>query len=93
MKRFLTILLCTVAVFIAFSVSECYAQKQNKKLPPQMPIAQQVNFLGDTKSKKYHYPSCKRAPKGQQGVAIDSPMSAQRSGFKPCKVCKPPKVK
>lgn len=92
MKKVLTIMICSIAIFSVFSISECSAQKQ-KKLPPQVPIAQQVNFLGDAKSKKYHYPSCKKAPKDGTGIAIDSPMSAERSGFKPCKTCKPPKAK
>ena len=87
MKKLFAVILCLIAIFMFFSISEAQAKKQIKQV--QVPIAQQVNFLGDKNSMKYHYPSCRKAPKGENSVPIDSPMTAKRSGFKPCKTCKP----
>lgn len=57
---------------------------------PKVPTALQKNFVGDTVKMIYHYPTCKKVPKVENSVAFDSPLSAIRAGFKPCKVCKPP---
>lgn len=78
--------------FIFAGTDLCYAKGKFNKNPLNTPAARQRNFLGDIKSKKYHLPNCKKAPAEINTVVFDSPMSAYRSGFKPCKRCHPPTV-
>ncbi len=92
MKKLSIVIICTLVLSLTFFAAAACQAKSNK-LPPRTPIAQQINFVGDANSKKYHIPSCKKAPKGPKAIALDSPMSAKQSGFKPCKRCKPPSVK
>ncbi len=72
-----------------FLVAGCNAQ-QSSSTPPNVPIAQQMNFVGDSSTRVYHMPGCQLCPHEANVVPIDSPLSATRSGFKPCKKCKPP---
>ena len=88
------ILTCIFVIGIAFVGADlCYASGKFTKNPLNTPAARQRNFLGDRKSGKYHLPNCKRAPSEINTVVFDSPMSAYRSGFKPCKRCNPPAIK
>lgn len=49
-------------------------------------------FIGDIKSKLYHYSSCEFACmiSEQNKMVFSSAASALARGYKPCKVCKPP---
>jgi hypothetical protein len=54
--------------------------------------ANATEFWGSKNSTKYHYTTCKWAQKINPSnlVKFDSPESAAKSGYSPCKVCKPP---
>ena len=85
---------CIFVIGLVFAGTDlCYAKGKFTKNPLNTPTARQRNFLGDRRSGKYHLPSCKRAPSEINTVVFDSPMSAHRSGFKPCKRCNPPAIK
>lgn len=49
-------------------------------------------YVGSSKSNKYHYPSCRYAKQITPGNLIwfNGEIEAQRSGYVPCKVCRPP---
>ncbi|MDQ7822471.1 MAG: Ada metal-binding domain-containing protein [Candidatus Eremiobacteraeota bacterium] len=84
--------LLVIAVMIVFGfflvwLSGCEETAQSK---PNAPIAQQINFVGDSSTRIYHMPKCKKCPHESQIVPLDSPLSATQAGFKPCKYCKPP---
>ena len=51
-----------------------------------------AEFWASINSNKYHYPSCKWAQKinPRNLVKFNSPEQAQKAGFLPCKVCRPP---
>jgi hypothetical protein len=55
-------------------------------------FALSAEFWGSKNSNKYHYPNCKWAQKINPGnlVVFKSPNDAVKSGYIPCKVCKPP---
>ncbi len=82
-----------LAACLLFAFAFCEAKTENSKKPENVPVAQQRNFIGDSKTKKYHKPQCKRCPSEIRSVVFDSPMSAQLSGYTPCKKCKPLYVK
>lgn len=90
MKKFLIILISVLAIFIA-SGAVIYAKQL--PTPPRCPVAIQANFWGDPQTKIYHHPTCKYVKKIKHGVAIDSPTTAARYGFRPCKKCKPARVR
>jgi hypothetical protein len=51
-----------------------------------------MEFWGSKNSNKFHYPTCQWAQKIKPGnlVKFSSPEDAQKAGYIPCKVCKPP---
>ncbi|MEW6408645.1 MAG: Ada metal-binding domain-containing protein [Nitrospirota bacterium] len=51
-----------------------------------------AEFWASSKSNKYHYPTCKWAQKinPKNLIVFKSPEDAIKSGYIPCKVCKPP---
>ncbi|MEW6664132.1 MAG: Ada metal-binding domain-containing protein [Thermodesulfobacteriota bacterium] len=55
-------------------------------------LALSAEFWASNKSDKYHSPTCQWARKINPAnlVKFRSPEEAIKSGFKPCKVCKPP---
>ena len=56
-------------------------------------VAYAAEFWGSAKSDKYHYPSCRWAEKidAKNMVRFNSPEEAIKAGYKPCKVCVPPR--
>ncbi len=54
--------------------------------------SQAGEFWGSKNSNKYHYPDCKWAQKIKPSnlIKFDSPEEAQKAGYIPCKVCRPP---
>lgn len=52
----------------------------------------QQQFVGSSKSDKYHYPSCSAAKKIKPAnlVTFSSSEDARAQGYVPCKVCSPP---
>jgi len=87
---------CILMITGLFLISLCFLliagcnQQQTSSAPPNVPIAQQMNFVGDSSTMIYHRPDCTLVPHEADVVPIDSPLSATRAGFKPCKKCKPP---
>lgn len=55
-------------------------------------IAAEYKYVGSKKSNKYHYPSCRWAKKIKPNnlVTFQSAKEAQKAGYIPCKVCRPP---
>lgn len=55
-------------------------------------LALGAEYWGSKNSNKYHNPTCIWAQKIKPGnlVKFKSPEDAQKAGFVPCKVCKPP---
>lgn len=51
-----------------------------------------AEYWGSKKSNKYHYPTCHAAQRINPGnlIKFNSPEEAQKSGYVPCKICKPP---
>lgn len=51
-----------------------------------------TTYVGSSSSNKYHYTTCKWAQKilPENLVTFNSPEEAMKSGYMPCKVCKPP---
>jgi methylphosphotriester-DNA--protein-cysteine methyltransferase len=58
-----------------------------------VPVAIGAEFWGSSRSSKYHFPSCRWAQKisPQNLIKFSSPSDAQKHGYVPCKVCRPPK--
>jgi methylphosphotriester-DNA--protein-cysteine methyltransferase len=52
-----------------------------------------TEFWGSKTSNKYHYPTCKwtKQIKSSNLIKFRSPEEAQKAGYIPCPVCKPPK--
>ncbi len=52
-----------------------------------------TEFWGSKTSNKYHYPTCKWAKQISPSnlIKFESPQEAQKAGYIPCPVCKPPK--
>lgn len=83
--------LCIAVLFIASAVMLLVAGcSETGSSHPNVPVAQSMNFVGDSSTKTYHMPTCKKCPHNADTVPLDSPLSATRSGFKPCKKCHPP---
>jgi hypothetical protein len=57
-----------------------------------IPYALSAEFWASKKSNKYHYPDCRWAQKinPENLIKFTSPEEAQKAGYMPCKVCKPP---
>jgi len=55
-------------------------------------LAADYKYVGSSQSDKYHYPSCQWAKKinPMNLVTFKSANEAQKAGYVPCKVCKPP---
>ncbi|MDD4908219.1 MAG: hypothetical protein PHJ00_04070 [Candidatus Omnitrophica bacterium] len=55
-------------------------------------IGEDVMFIGSTKARRYHYPSCELVVKikPRSLVKFYSLKEAIASGLHPCPVCKPP---
>jgi methylphosphotriester-DNA--protein-cysteine methyltransferase len=51
-----------------------------------------AEYRGSTQSTKYHYPSCRLAQNinASNLVKFSTPEAANRAGFDPCQICKPP---
>jgi hypothetical protein len=49
-------------------------------------------LVGSIKSNKYHYSTCRCAKriKVEYLIIFETPESAKRMGYSPCKICKPP---
>jgi competence protein ComEC len=60
--------------------------------PPASSIASQQQFVGSSKSDKYHYPSCSAAKKIKPAnlVTFSSSEDARAHGYVPCGICHPP---
>ena len=54
--------------------------------------SQAAEFWGSKNSNKYHYPDCRWAQKikPENLIKFKSPEEAQKAGYIPCKVCRPP---
>jgi len=54
--------------------------------------SQAGEFWGSKNSNKYHYPDCRWAQKikPENLIKFKSPEEAQKAGYIPCKVCRPP---
>jgi methylphosphotriester-DNA--protein-cysteine methyltransferase len=57
-----------------------------------IPYAISAEFWAPKKSNKYHYPDCRWAQKikPENLIKFQSPEEAQKAGYIPCKVCRPP---
>lgn len=57
-----------------------------------VPIALAGEFWASKNSNKYHYPDCRWAQKIKPSnlVKFNSPETAIKAGYVPCKVCRPP---
>ena len=57
-----------------------------------VPVALAGEFWASKNSNKYHYPDCRWAQKIKSSnlVKFNSPEAAQKAGYIPCKVCRPP---
>lgn len=61
-------------------------------LTPSIPSSSGDQYVGSTKSDKYHYPSCRWAEKinPSNEIWFSSSEDARAHGYVPCKVCNPP---
>ena len=57
-------------------------------LPPQA-SSDSSRYIGNTKSKKFHKPTCKTLPDPQNQTAFTTRDAAVMAGFTPCGNCKP----
>lgn len=48
-----------------------------------------VNYIGNTKSKKFHLPTCKNLPKESNQISFSSKQEALDNGYQACGTCKP----
>jgi methylphosphotriester-DNA--protein-cysteine methyltransferase len=81
-----------VTIMALMGIFTAFATFAKEEKHPNVPTAQQMNFVGDKGNMVYHFPTCKKCPKDAKIVVpLDSPLSATRAGFKPCKTCHPPK--
>lgn len=57
-----------------------------------VPSALTAEFWASKKSNKYHYPTCRWAQKiyPENLIKFNSPEEAIKTGYVPCKVCRPP---
>jgi hypothetical protein len=57
-----------------------------------IPFTLTAEFLASKNSNKYHFPDCKWAQKIKPSnlIKFKTPEDAQKAGYIPCKVCKPP---
>ena len=57
-----------------------------------IPSVVAAEFWGSKNSNKYHYPDCRWAQKikPENLIKFKTPEEAQKAGYIPCKVCKPP---
>jgi methylphosphotriester-DNA--protein-cysteine methyltransferase len=55
-------------------------------------LAADYKYVGSRNSDKYHYPDCKWAKKisAKNLLTFESAQEASKTGYVPCKVCKPP---
>lgn len=55
-------------------------------------FAQSTKFVASSKSNKYHYTWCRSAKRisTRNLIEFGSAADAQKAGYLPCKVCKPP---
>lgn len=87
MKKISAILLGIFLVLLTLQILGCEQQTQTR---PNVPIAQNINFVGSSSTYIYHLPTCKDRPHDADAVFFDSPLAAKIAGFKPCPKCKPP---
>lgn len=90
MRRKLVII--SLLLIIILSVSSCGSQPTaRQQIQPQ---EDRVKILvGSINSDKYHYEDCEWAKKikPENQIWFSSPEEAWKAGYKPCKVCNPPK--
>lgn len=57
-----------------------------------IPVVLASEFWASKNSNKYHYPDCRWAQKIKPSnlIKFNSPEEAQKAGYIPCKVCRPP---
>ena len=57
-----------------------------------VPVALAGEFWASKNSNKYHYPDCRWAQKikPENLIKFKIPEEAQKAGYIPCKVCRPP---
>jgi micrococcal nuclease len=55
-------------------------------------LAVDYKYVGSKSSDKYHFPDCKWAKKisPKNLVTFKTAQEAEKAGYVPCKVCKPP---
>jgi len=55
-------------------------------------LAADYKYVGSKSSDKYHFPDCKWAKKisPKNLVTFKTAQEAEKAGYVPCKVCKPP---
>jgi outer membrane biogenesis lipoprotein LolB len=73
---------------ITLLLTACGTQQTTTSTPQP-----QQNYVGSINSDKYHYPDCEWAQKikPENEVWFSSPEEARKAGYKPCKVCSPPR--
>lgn len=78
-----------LALLLALFLSACANQNRSTDNSAQQ-LAKA--YVGSTSSDKYHRPSCEWAKKIKPDNAVwfSSPEEAKKTGYKPCKVCRPP---
>jgi len=75
-------------VMVILGVSGLVGCKDNEH--PDVPLPQNINFIGDVDSRIYHFPTCPQKPLPEDSVYFDAPLAATRAGFHPCPYCDPP---
>jgi hypothetical protein len=70
-----------------FGIFGCKEQEALGNHP--VPMAQAINFVGDTRYKTYHRMTCRSKPQGNNAVFFDSPVGAHHHGYRPCRFCRP----
>lgn len=86
MRKIALALLLLMVITGLCMVAGCNEQAQH----PNVPMAQNINFVGNTETMVYHFPTCPQKPAGYKSVYFDSPLAATRAGFHPCNYCNPP---
>lgn len=86
MRKNLPTLLILIAILLI--IPACSSQVSQ---PQPLPQAQKA-YIGSMNSDKYHRPACEwaRKIKPDNAVWFSSPEEAKKTGYKPCKVCRPP---
>jgi competence protein ComEC len=55
----------------------------------QTPLAAEKQFIGNLRSKKFHFPTCRSLPAEKNRIFLDSREEAIAEGYVPCGICRP----